>query len=231
MHKYKAIFLIISSEDLEVYKQFKTISQKYYDLFPQDMKYFYMEMDENLDEDIKEVGNHLYVKGKESHIPAIYIKTRKAIEYVNKHYDYDFIFRPNLSSFYNVPNILKFLDALPKQNFAGGFCYGHDGGFITGTGIFMSRDIANILTQETYDDLDIPDDVLIARILMKNRVTLHCIRHIFKWPFFEYDHFDESAIEVADNIIYYRIKAPNDRNNDVRHHKYLLNKIYGITMD
>jgi hypothetical protein len=227
MQKYKAIFLIISSDDLEVYQHFKKISRQYYTLFEQDIKFFYLEMCENLEEDVKEVGDHLYVKGIENHIPGVYLKTVKAIEYVNKYYEYDFIFRQNLSSFYNVPNIIKFIETLPKSNFLGGHYLGHDGGFITGTGILMSRDIANILTRNVYDS-NIPDDVLISQIFKKENVPFVCTNNYYHWPCVEIDHYDKERVEVSDRVLYCRIKSIGDRNIDLLYHKYLMKETYGI---
>ncbi len=94
--KYNLIVLISSSTNYPIYIKFKEISNSYYSLYPNKIKHFYVEMKEDLNEDIIETDNHIYVKGKHCFIPCVYIKTIKAIEYVNKKYDYDFLLRTNI---------------------------------------------------------------------------------------------------------------------------------------
>ena len=141
MH-YKVIFLIISSNDLELYNKMKNISNLYFNLFVDTVKYFYVEYKNLENQTIIENNEYIYVDGVENHTPGMYNKTIKAMEYINNKYDYDFIIRTNVSSFWNIYNVLNLLNTLPLSNFAGGFAVQ---GFITGTGIILSKDVCNIL--------------------------------------------------------------------------------------
>jgi len=94
MKKYDLIILIISSNN-DIYNEMKTFSRIYMDLYKNKIKYFFIEFDPNLENDITENSNTLYFKGTESIIPGIYQKTMKALEYINTHYEYDFVMRTN----------------------------------------------------------------------------------------------------------------------------------------
>lgn len=41
----------------------KELSQKYYDLYQDQIRYFYMEYKPDIENDVMESGNHIYVKG------------------------------------------------------------------------------------------------------------------------------------------------------------------------
>ena len=223
---YKLIVLILSSHDHEVYQQMKEISEKYHNKYLDKIKYFYIEYNDTIDTDVKEDGNHIYVKGQESgHVgPGMYMKTVKALEYVTKTYSYEFIMRTNLSSFLHLENIMKYIDMLPKNNFAGGFPCSN---FISGTGIFVSRDVANILVQDVRFLLQSEyEDVNISNILRDNNIELSDLSN-YCVVFLINNQYDES-ISIPENLLYYRIKNEADRNIDVMYFKLLLNKIYDI---
>lgn len=88
---YSFVILIISSSDVPQYLQMKELSRMYYQLFADKIKHFYVEFKNDLEQDIIEQGDHIYVKGTESIIPGILYKTTKALEYVNQVYDYKYV--------------------------------------------------------------------------------------------------------------------------------------------
>jgi len=228
---YKLIVLIISSDDPNgFYSDMKRISAQYLQMTPPgSVKYFYVQLTDDLNDDIVEHGDHIFIKGTESLIPGIYYKTVKAIEYINKHYEYKMIMRTNMSSFLHMDNILKYVDKQPDTNFAGGFWY-DDGKFITGTGIFLSRDVGNLLVDsekgESQMTTNTEDDVLISRILLQHNVPIYDIakQNEFHWIHLVHNVFDPNH-RVPDNLLYYRIKNI-DRNLDIMWFRYLMQKIY-----
>jgi hypothetical protein len=216
--KYQIIILILTSENVGVYSDMKSISRQYMQMAPENVKYFYIQLKENIDgdnNDVIEDGDHLFIKGTESLIPGIYHKTIKAIEYINNHYDYKMIMRTNLSSFLNPNNIIEYVEQCPEMDFAGGF-WNDEGKFITGTGIFLSRDVGNFLVnfeeKNSQLSVQIEDDVLISRILMKHNVPIYDITN-FQWIHLVHNWFDPSHIN-PDNLLYYRIKNV-DRSIDI----------------
>jgi hypothetical protein len=201
------LFLIISSNDVMCYSAMKEYAKKYY--YP--YKYYFIEMDNTLDTDIKEIGDTIFVKGNESIIPGIYIKTIKAIQHVQK-YSFDFLIRTNLSSFWNF-NHLKTLH-LPLTNYAGGIIIFNQ--FISGTGIILSKDVSNQLSlHETNDH----DDVYISKQLQSMGITLSRLDDS-KMIYLTDGIFKEPDL----NALYFRIKN-QDRNVDIQYFNFLYNKL------
>ena len=65
------------------YLQMKELSRKYYNLFSDNIKHFYIEFKNDLDCDILEQEEHIYFKGVDSIVPGILTKTQKALSYIN----------------------------------------------------------------------------------------------------------------------------------------------------
>ena len=228
MH-HKIIFLIISSNDQDVYLQMKSLSPIYYSLYS-NIKHFFIEVKNVMTESIIEENNFLYVKGDETVIPGMYQKTMKAIEYLSKNYTYDYIVRTNLSSFWNIPNLFKLCDTFPKTNFAGGY---NIQGFISGTGIIMSPDVASILYTTPHIPI-VHEDVAISQVFRLHNIPLYNITE-YKWGFLgpqcdilpnncRYLNIDDSNF---DDILNFRIKNL-DRNLDIIYFKILLIRLYQI---
>ena len=229
MH-YKIIFLIISSDNESVYAQMKQLSPKYYSLF-NEIKYFFIENRQMDDNQVIEDNNYLYINGNESFIPGIYQKSIKAIEYINSKYSYDFVIRTNLSTFWHMENLFKFLDSKPKERFAGGYAFQ---GFISGTGIIMSRDVGNMVTS-TPNSNYIGDDLAISQTIQSHGIHLYDITE-YKWGFLipfvdnlpsncRYVSIDENDFS---DILNFRIKNGGDRSTDVYYFNVLLKKLYNV---
>ena len=69
-----------------------------------DFRYYFMEYNQDIDNDILEKDDFIYLKGKEN-FEKIYEKTQRCIRYITDKYEYDYIIRTNLSSFWNIPNL------------------------------------------------------------------------------------------------------------------------------
>jgi hypothetical protein len=250
MGMYKLIILIISSNNLEIYAKMKAISQKYYRLYPNEIKYFYIEYSNEIDSDLEVHNDHIFVKGEERGVDGLYYKTVQAIDYINKTYDYEYMLRTNISCFMHLPNILKFIDTLPKERLAAGYV-GSDGKhtypWISGGGIFMSKDVTNyIVTDTRYDNWQQKyDDVIMSLVIIENNIELKNIikeqwRNEQTWKndpndprkfshLMLVDGYYDDNIDFDKNILYYRVRNDTDRNNiDYKYHTYLLKQIYNI---
>ena len=240
MLMYKLIILIISSDNIGIYSKMKRLSQIYLNNYTDKIKFFYLEYKGFQEPEIIENGNYLYFHGNESFIPGIYQKSIKAIQYINKKYEYEFILRTNLSSFLNLNNILTYLDTIDKEKYAGGYSFQ---GFISGTGIFMSRDVGNILVNNQRNTY-IGDDVLISNVISDNNIVITDISS-YKWGFLtssdesnlpsncEYissGAFNENIV-FSSNILYFRIRNEINREIDIQYYKLLLKKIYNIQIN
>ena len=229
MH-YKVIFLIISSDNESVYAQMKQLSPKYYSLSIQ-IKYFFIENRQMVDNNVIEDNDYLYINGSESFIPGIYQKSIKAIEYINSKYSYDFVIRTNLSTFWHMENLFNLLDSKPKERFAAGYAFQ---GFISGTGIIMSRDVGNMVTS-TPNSNYIGDDLAISQTIQSHGINLYDITE-YKWGFLipitdnlpsncRYLSIDENNFS---DILNFRIKNGGDRSTDIYYFNVLLKKLYNI---
>ena len=223
--QYSFIFLIISSSDVPQYLQMKELSNLYYNLFNDNIKHFYIEFKNDLKVDIIENEDHIYMKGIETIKPGILIKTKLALYYINNKYNYDYIIRTNLSSFWNLNNLLKFKNYLPRQK----MCCGHlpFNTFISGTGIIMSNDVSKKIASLINTIANYNDDLYITNLLSKCKYKIQNIENAgFTIKYLVYDN-NNVIPQDTNNILYYRIKN-SDRNIDIDMFKKLLFKIYDV---
>lgn len=101
-------------------------------------------------------------------------KFQKALEYV-KDYDYDIIFRTNSSSYVNKKRLKEFAATLPKEKLYAGWTMvdseDHGGLVVSGAGIFMSHDTAEILRENIDPKFEQEEDIYCGRILRKHGIT------------------------------------------------------------
>jgi len=229
MH-YKIIFLIISSSNEEVYSQMKELQPKIYNLYGDQVKYFFIENRSDLSADVIEENNYLYITGSESFVPGIYQKSIKAIEYITNNYSFDYVIRTNLSTIWHMQNLFNLLDNSPKERFAGGFAFQ---GFISGTGIIMSRDVG-ILVYTNPNSSYIGDDLAISQTIQSHGVSLYDVQE-YKWGFLipRNDNLPGNCryLDINENnfsdILNFRIKNADRVNTDIYYFKMLINKLYG----
>ena len=121
---------------------------------------------------------------KESYIPGIY---QKSIQTLSRFSNYDYYIRTNLSTFFIFSHLIPYV----KQYYSvhqptfGGYCF--DWG-ISGTGIIMNKAARNILVKEGlkkeyFYNRNIPDDVLISKVLLENNVQKICPSTLYGWNF------------------------------------------------
>lgn len=221
---YKLIVLIIYSENIPVFKEMKALSTKYHELYADTVKYFYVQYNNEITEDLCETGNIIHVCGNESGTEGygIYAKTIKAMQHIINKYDFEFVMRTNISSFLCLDNILKYLDTIPKSGYAGGYSWGTH---LSGTGIFMSRDVIEILTKDIRHLVPY-DDYNISAIIKQNKIKTKCIQIPYSIRFVENNKYDEN-LYYDKNVLYFRIKN-KDREIDIMYFKNFLKRIYGI---
>ena len=238
----KAIFLIISSNDNKIYEEFKILHRIYLTNYRPYFKYYFVEFRENQDELVMEENDYIYVKGRESINPGMILKTCKAIEYINIVHKYEFIIRTNLSTVFNIPNLIEYLDIIPNTNSCGGFNYRS---FITGTGIILSRDVGNTIVANflKYDITKHNEDILISALLNKFKIPYFNCKQFYKWgliinekpeDYSEYHYIATNGvfkdIDFPDDILHFRIKNSLDRSIDIEYFKLVLKKIYNIDL-
>lgn len=225
MSQYSFIFLIISSSDLPQYLQMKELSNLYYSLFNDKIKHFYIELKDDLEVDIIEEGNHIYMKGNDSLIPGILIKTKKALDYINSKYSYDYVIRTNLSSFWILNNLFKI--NFQNDNLCCGYLPFNT--FISGTGIIMSNDVSKRIAPLINVNTKHQDDVYISQVLNQSSYSIQNIENTGYKIKILVDG-DNVIPDNTNDILYYRIKNISDRNIDIELFKKLMFKIYSINL-
>ncbi len=240
---HKIIILILSSSG-EIYSQFKYLQTQYLSIFTPQIKFFFIEFNEDQIEDVIEINNTLSFKGSESITPGMIIKTSLAINYLKK-YEYDFIFRTNLSTVINMYNLINFINTFNlNENICSGFTVF---GFITGTGIIMNKNVAGIIANNytQFNYMGICEDCIISQILSYYNILYIPPPIDYKWGMIkdtvnEQDKRDYMTIYITNNkyekhifdknILQFRIKN-SDRNIDILFFKDIIEQLYNKTSD
>ncbi len=89
--------------------------------------------------------------------------------------EWDMIFRTNSSSYVNKGRLYEFANNLPEEKLYAGWTIedsnDYNGLCVSGAGIWLSRDTAEILKNEIDPTFEMEEDVYIGRILRKNGIT------------------------------------------------------------
>jgi hypothetical protein len=235
--KYKFIFLIYSTSKLEKentcyiyndkYSFLKKYNKLYYDLFKNDIKFFYIECNEIQEKIIIEEGDYIYVKNKDSLIPGILMKSIAATYLINKNYLYDYIIYTNLSTLWNIPVLLSLYEEIPKFRFFGGHVIFNT--FISGTGIIISKDLVPLLLKiNLMNPKQDYNDVYISLFMHKyNEIPIFDLGTLSKYKM-NYQIDDKNIIpNYTDDILYFRIKNKNIEM-DITVYKVLIKLLYKI---
>jgi hypothetical protein len=171
-NSYKAIILVIASYE-NIYYDIINTWKKYMRMFD-NVKIYFVYCRSDIDEDLLvcEDDNTIYYNCEESLVPGIFLKSIHSMNYCHKTFKYDYLIRANLSSFYNIPKLIEFLDEQPKNDFAGGMhgiSYGIP--FISGSGILISYDLVEKMLKSALEDnavkhiVSYPDDVVLTYLI------------------------------------------------------------------
>lgn len=257
--RYKAILLVLASEDVENTKyMFRRIQPEWTPLYP-----FFKQVYEKYMFEEPEI-KVLFVYGGgtsfqrkeydlvyddvfENDYPGMITKTLNAFQHIEEKYDYDFIVRTNLSTFWNLSLLKKRLYTLPVDNIVAGtlvrpkiddITYE----YISGFDLVISRNLIqqiiphrdSIIEQKVASNME---DLSICTAI-KNYANVSCQtdyhRHRAGWMSF--DPFSEEryqmGIQIAkkDNLDHFRVKTRTNRNVDKLIHERLLMDIYGKTI-
>jgi hypothetical protein len=172
-------------------------------------------------------------------------KTIISFELLYNKFDFDYIFRTNLSSFVHIENMIKYLKDMPSERFYGGMCtlnfsgehlqkFG-EGTFASGSGYFLSKDIVKLLidNKELWDH-SIIDDVALAGLLKKlgilptlcPRIDIINLSNDKLIAVNGRDHIAVSDDDIS-KCYHFRCKTSGDRSGDVQIFKKLNSIFYG----
>lgn len=213
---YKVILLILASEE-EKFLNIETegIRKTWLREVPSNIKPIFYYGNKN---EITLNGDRLFLTSEEG-ISNCGKKTIQAFKFINEKYNYQFIFRSNISSYVDLTLLLNSIDDKPKTKFYDG-CIGNYGGvnFCSGCGYWLSKDLVDlILNNEQNWDHDLIDDVALGKLLTNLNIK----------PYGKAIRFDVTNNEqdIDPNYYHYRCKdLDGNRKNDI----IRMNKIHNI---
>lgn len=250
----KVIILVIASRG-EIYdkiiKYYWIKFIKFINYLKNNLKIFLVFGDDVNTDDFSEIDyNIIKSNTNENYIPGILEKTIFGFKYIDKNFDYDYIFRTNLSSFIYHKNFQEFIKRLPSEK-----CYSgckmilskndkyykfiedkdKDIVYVSGAGTILSEDLVKILVNESSKlNYKVIDDVAIG-ILLGDKVKVNCNDKV---KCIRYSIVRETKMLKEERINYhykrilnssqYHIRVCNkkNRNIDVPILKYLADKFY-----
>jgi hypothetical protein len=220
----KVLMLILGGGD-EIYETLRSFWSQYMHSSDEIEAYFYRsDMDLSGNYEIR--GDTVYVKCPEN-LWSVVKKLQMALQaFESRLYEFDYICRPNLSSFFIFDRYLKAIENLPRKKMCYAVCNTHPFDFPSGCGFTVTPDIA---IEYMFNAPPIGciggDDVSMGELLtkMKIRITpapridITLDRH---WPLLD-------KLETDTQQFHVRIKHEINRyQNDLTIWKKLLKQIY-----
>ena len=146
-------------------------------------------------------------------VPDLYsligAKTLDAFDASLLEFEFDYIFRTNVSSYLDIEGLQKFVSGQPRNNFYAGAIGNHQGiDFASGCGYFISRDLVSmVLSNRDLWDHNLIDDVSLGKLLTKElKIDIQGIKRIdLNSTEMDLDHIRGNPL----NVFHYRCKAPN----------------------
>ena len=218
-HKYKAIILVIASPS-NYYNKNKRVMMKFMNKHP-DIKTFFI-YGRVPKSSVPHCKHDLFFNCSESLRPGILIKSLMAFTHILKNYDFDYVVRTNISTFWNFEGLSKVLDKLPKTNCLAGRVEKHR--FITGTNITISKDLVEYITQNTNRiRIHRCDDVEISQFF-KRELKTPFIR-VKRCDLF-IKNFPTRRRDIPKTFVCYRLKTPHNRLIDSKKMERLYQVFY-----
>jgi hypothetical protein len=144
-------------------------------------------------------------------VPDLYsligIKTVEAFKASINNFDFDYIYRTNVSSYIDLIKLNEFVNNKPRDGYYGGAVGTHQGiSFASGCGYFLSRDVVNkVLENRKLWDHNLIDDVSLGKLLTKE-LDIE-VQEIGRLDL-ESANFSQLEIEnKSQTIFHYRCKA------------------------
>ncbi len=238
----KTLVLIICSDNLPVYVDLQRVWRSYMHLDPEHFECYFIRAVPELSSDFLIKDDVIWSKGQESVIPGLLNKTLVSLEALLPRLDeFDYVLRANLSSFYVFPCLLDFLKRAPRQRFYSGIHHGyknpeHRAGWVNGSGIIMSTDLAmsliinkSALLNRSMDSCSNFDDVVIADFFTKNRVGI--VSDISR-EIYSIEDWTNVMKNIPRHVFHFRILTPEPSRQEVDFsiHEILLQFFYNKTV-
>jgi hypothetical protein len=218
--------MLILASDGGIYNELQTLWASYMNTLPESIEAYFYKGDPTLQTDYEIRGNTLYVKCPEQ-LWSLVKKFQMALKaFEDRFAEFDYICRPNLSSFWIFDRYLKALENLPREKHCYAVCNTHPIYFPSGCGFTITPDIATEYINKAPPIACIGgDDVALGALLADLRIPISGapridINYERDWP--KLDKLDKEP-----SIFHVRIKHEHNRIiNDIHIQKMLIKKIY-----
>jgi len=189
------------------------------------VKSYFIKYNENLQHDIVLDNDTIFIKGRESYIPGCLDKTIKSIEYVLKNFEFDFIFRTNMSSVVDLNILYKLLNKDIECSGVIGDCGGQK--FVSGAGILISKDTCKLLVDmKSSLNYNVLDDVSIGQFLVKNNINIKPLTRFDVLNY--YNNVNLITKDSIHNFYHFRCKTDGNNNDTVFFMKHIIKLLYNI---
>ena len=134
-----------------------------------DVLYTYGQWDRALKGEVEKNGDKLDINHPEDYFKTSG-KSAKTLKYVYEKYDFDYVFRTNLSAYIHADNLINYIKDKPKENFYHGITARHPDNkevtYVSGAGFFLSRDLVKLVA-ENLDQINLNtiDDTALGSFL------------------------------------------------------------------
>jgi hypothetical protein len=142
---YKAIILVLASHDQPIYRFFKKAWESYLYSDPRIRVFFTYGHNPTL---IPKEYDMVYNDIPECFYPGMITKTVRSLDEIDRDYNYDFLIRTNLSTFWIFDRLLTRLEHLPTNRCLAGRLGAIQPNFITGTSMILSPDCVRYIVEE-----------------------------------------------------------------------------------
>lgn len=199
--------MLILASDGPIYKKFQDAWELYMKSNPHIDCYFYKGSS-----DIEGlVGNTLYIKIEDT-LDTVYEKTLRAFAFFRPQlHKYDFVSRPNLSSFVDFELYVRFCRRLPTTRCCAAVIGHHESGipFPSGSCFTLSTDLVHRLVDEQIPKIE-QDDVTVGKALLTWGINIRPVNRLdlqndMRWRYF---------YPPTEPVFHYRLKT-DDRDRDV----------------
>jgi hypothetical protein len=201
--------LVIACETHPLYKQLKVEWRKNKHL---SVKPIFIQYSLNVNEIILVDDDTLFLPGDES-FEGITAKTIDSIEYFLRYTNFTHLIRTNLSSVWHYPRLISYLKTRETTGLFTGFVGMENSRcFISGSGMYMSRDVAELLIKNKEKVYSYPyqDDLAISYTLddLGVKLTLSLNRIDLLTP----ELFDANKYSIPRNVHHFRLKQTKNRS-------------------
>lgn len=234
---YNTIILVVASNQTELFVNFKKIWELYMNSYPEYFKVFFTYGNTDM---IPNSYDLIFPNIKESIYPGMIQKTIKALNWIDHNYNYKFLIRTSLSTFWDLYRTKQLLETFDIYNTITGTMrsVNTDTNFISGTDLIMSRNYVKLILKHKSLILNkkLQEDQAISDFFMNDlKINVKPLNPKKQAILEHFEMFDKHTIMkilndyIQENYTHYRLKNSKNRNIDLQIMNLLLKKIYSIS--